>query len=79
MVLCIRCHCIDFDNIRLIGCVIIGRFDCVFFQAEDGIRDIVFPSVQTCALPICTIHKSDGRALRAVSPRSERVAPSTTS
>lgn len=26
-----------------------------------------------------TIHNSDGRALRAVSPRSERVAPSTTS
>src|SRR3712207_7609913 len=26
---------------------------CVFFQAEDGIRDIGVTGVQTCALPIC--------------------------
>src|SRR3712207_2514050 len=27
----------------------------VFFQAEDGIRDIGVTGVQTCALPICPI------------------------
>ena len=24
-----------------------------FFQAEDGIRDLIVTGVQTCALPIC--------------------------
>mgnify|MGYP002525343086 CR=1 FL=1 len=28
---------------------------CVFFQAEDGIRDSPVTGVQTCALPICSI------------------------
>src|SRR6202521_556816 len=27
--------------------------DFIFFQAEDGIRDVVVTGVQTCALPIC--------------------------
>ena len=26
---------------------------CVFFQAEDGRRDVAVTGVQTCALPIC--------------------------
>src|SRR5206468_8998203 len=26
-----------------------------FFQAEDGIRDLIVTGVQTCALPICAI------------------------
>src|SRR6202140_519889 len=32
-----------------------GRWQCavfVFFQAEDGIRDLLVTGVQTCALPI---------------------------
>src|SRR5258708_24716946 len=29
-----------------------------FFQAEDGIRDDLVTGVQTCALPICTEHRS---------------------
>src|SRR5699024_584483 len=29
-----------------------GTVDCVFFQAEDGIRDRNVTGVQTCALPI---------------------------
>src|SRR3712207_2464048 len=29
--------------------------DAVFFQAEDGIRDIGVTGVQTCALPICLV------------------------
>src|SRR2546430_9215489 len=28
-----------------------------FFQAEDGIRDLTVTGVQTCALPICWVHK----------------------
>src|SRR5438094_9802089 len=28
-----------------------------FFQAEDGIRDRTVTGVQTCALPICRIHR----------------------
>src|SRR2546430_9052676 len=27
----------------------------LFFQAEDGIRDLTVTGVQTCALPICTL------------------------
>src|SRR5690606_37211266 len=30
---------------------------CVFFQAEDGIRDFHVTGVQTCALPIFTAHR----------------------
>src|SRR2546421_4598483 len=26
-----------------------------FFQAEDGIRDLIVTGVQTCALPICSV------------------------
>src|SRR5256886_12174727 len=32
--------------------VVVG---CVFFQAEDGIRDLTVTGVQTCALPICAL------------------------
>src|SRR5256885_8221300 len=28
-----------------------------FFQAEDGIRDYKVTGVQTCALPICGVHR----------------------
>src|SRR2546421_3366573 len=31
--------------------VLVGLF--FFFQAEDGIRDLIVTGVQTCALPIC--------------------------
>src|SRR5256886_7109211 len=30
-----------------------------FFQAEDGIRDLTVTGVQTCALPICRIRRSE--------------------
>src|SRR2546421_5928845 len=29
-----------------------------FFQAEDGIRDLIVTGVQTCALPIWAVHPS---------------------
>src|SRR2546421_2209858 len=31
----------------------IAAMTIVFFQAEDGIRDLIVTGVQTCALPIC--------------------------
>src|SRR3989440_6962188 len=39
-----------------------------FFQAEDGIRDLIVTGVQTCALPIysrATVRGTDGRDRRA--------------
>src|SRR2546428_11888142 len=30
-------------------------FYCFFFQAEDGIRDLIVTGVQTCALPIFSL------------------------
>src|SRR2546430_11082916 len=33
----------------------------VFFQAEDGIRDLTVTGVQTCALPIWTLSPSLGQ------------------
>src|SRR5216683_6295687 len=33
----------------------IRNFFFFFFQAEDGIRDLIVTGVQTCALPICTL------------------------
>src|SRR5206468_8384233 len=32
---------------------IVGLCFFFFFQAEDGIRDLIVTGVQTCALPIC--------------------------
>src|SRR3712207_7090400 len=42
-------------------CTIVGS--CVFFQAEDGIRDIGVTGVQTCALPIVALDLLDRRLL----------------
>src|SRR3712207_5193873 len=36
----------------------------VFFQAEDGIRDIGVTGVQTCALPICQLTEAPIRGVR---------------
>ena len=33
------------------------RYLFFFFQAEDGIRDRLVTGVQTCALPICSVHE----------------------
>jgi len=35
----------------------------LFFQAEDGLRDVAVTGLQTCALPIC-IHVSSFRMLK---------------
>src|SRR5206468_9111120 len=32
-----------------------------FFQAEDGIRDLIVTGVQTCALPICEVRRRGTR------------------
>src|SRR5690606_40302478 len=38
---------------------------CIFFQAEDGIRDFHVTGVQTCALPIY-LRRKNGRYLHAL-------------
>src|SRR2546421_9593619 len=40
------------------------RWRLFFFQAEDGIRDLIVTGVQTCALPISWAARPDGRASR---------------
>src|SRR3712207_7829397 len=45
----------------------------IFFQAEDGIRDIGVTGVQTCALPIWTGPREGGEVL--AEDRGERVLP----
>src|SRR2546421_4740216 len=42
-----------------------------FFQAEDGIRDLIVTGVQTCALPICS---RDGCACESIWATSGRVS-----
>src|SRR3989440_3946902 len=42
------CYVLDFVCL----CVLLFFF---FFQAEDGIRDLIVTGVQTCALPICPV------------------------
>src|SRR5206468_7435299 len=46
---------------NIILCYLIGLCEIIFFviyffffQAEDGIRDLIVTGVQTCALPICS-------------------------
>src|SRR2546421_7599527 len=40
-----------------------------FFQAEDGIRDLIVTGVQTCALPICSWRKRGTRTrIRSPTP-----------
>src|SRR2546427_9335228 len=52
---------------------------CVFFQAEDGIRDLTVTGVQTCALPIYYLGPDKGgekayRLLAEAMAKSDRVA-----
>src|ERR1039457_7380101 len=52
---------------------------CLFFQAEDGIRDYKVTGVQTCALPIlqdgrAVVYQVDGPALRNVTARYRGMA-----
>src|SRR3989440_8728804 len=48
---------------------------CFFFQAEDGIRDLIVTGVQTCALPIWPSGRR-GPARRGCPPGGSRIAPS---
>src|SRR6478672_7280802 len=47
-----------------------------FFQAEDGIRDLIVTGVQTCALPICGQAAAD-RLAGCASPRALPAASSS--
>src|SRR5215469_16577574 len=41
------------------GCIIESAYGfLLFFQAEDGIRDLYVTGVQTCALPISHLHRA---------------------
>src|SRR5206468_8656973 len=44
-----------------------------FFQAEDGIRDLIVTGVQTCALPIYDLAAADRPSGRAGRRRRSRV------
>src|SRR5206468_5696481 len=44
-----------------------------FFQAEDGIRDLIVTGVQTCALPISGVDVADRRTARNLHPDRTRL------
>src|ERR1022692_2762065 len=46
-----------------------------FFQAEDGIRDYKVTGVQTCALPICLLHRSAARPLPITVHNAQLTSP----
>src|SRR5256885_11400653 len=46
-----------------------------FFQAEDGIRDYKVTGVQTCALPICRLHRRGRARQGARAPRLHAFDP----
>src|SRR3989440_9553442 len=49
-----------------------------FFQAEDGIRDLIVTGVQTCALPICAgSRRKTRKPSMASSPPTVRRSPRT--
>src|SRR3989440_634902 len=59
------------------------RFCFFFFQAEDGIRDLIVTGVQTCALPIFRLHPAirmskclaeRREGLREIVPHDRRVS-----
>src|SRR2546421_4264377 len=61
---------LDCETYRL---VVLSTYFIIFFffQAEDGIRDLIVTGVQTCALPICLDKRSaDERSPRAIDLRS---------
>src|SRR2546428_12397993 len=54
-----------------------GECTSFFFQAEDGIRDLIVTGVQTCALPISQgVQGPCGRTLRAGEEASHRLKAS---
>src|SRR2546421_8995027 len=57
---------------RLLKTVIRAVLLFFFFQAEEGIRDLIVTGVQTCALPISRGRApARGRGGRLVAPRSQ--------
>src|SRR2546426_6732297 len=46
-----------------------------FFQAEDGIRDYKVTGVQTCALPICAVARTEHRAHAADARKGQHFVP----
>src|SRR3989440_6496838 len=56
------------------------RARCFFFQAEDGIRDLIVTGVQTCALPISRRHERQPERRLGSRPtaRTERAGTQST-
>src|SRR5699024_12040657 len=46
-----------------------------FFQAEDGIRDRNVTGVQTCALPISSVHSYGARSTTSIATTRSRTHP----
>src|SRR2546428_13644599 len=46
-----------------------------FFQAEDGIRDLIVTGVQTCALPICASNGTSSAHCRAPGSAGSTATP----
>src|SRR3989440_374791 len=60
-----RCTlCGRFLQVALTLILVVGYL--FFFQAEDGIRDLIVTGVQTCALPICAVLRATALRLSAV-------------
>src|SRR5207244_5580452 len=62
-------------NMQISAC-----FVCFFIQAEDGIRDDLVTGVQTCALPISSLHHEfymleESDILRRVAVNGNNVGP----
>src|SRR5206468_10061971 len=57
------------SGVGLCTCAGVGYF-IFFFQAEDGIRDLIVTGVQTCALPIWPRAPRLRRARDAIPPSS---------
>src|SRR5206468_9598795 len=64
----------DLAYILLFIIIVFNFFICVFFffQAEDGIRDLIVTGVQTCALPI---YIRDWRWMRIQHCRTHEASP----
>src|SRR2546421_6841972 len=52
-------------------CAALGWLSFFFFQAEDGIRDLIVTGVQTCALPIYLCPPRAERLAELVLPRRD--------
>src|SRR2546421_6797908 len=72
---CLTCRRTTGTRILIMGLHIFvcSFFSFFFFQAEDGIRDLIVTGVQTCALPISAVHRACLAARSSPGPVTEGV------